>query len=249
MLLSFLLLASYSPSRADEPADARAIVDQAIEAMGGREALAQYQKPVYYESQGKAEGGNGWNDFTMKVTLVLPEKFSTEQESLIGGKKQPSQIRFNGEKSWHKSLGSGFGKMPRAVQTTEGNAVQVEGYRDKLYAEWLATLLPLDDGAFKLAPIDEITIDGRPAVGIKVTHADRPDVRLYFDKVNFTVVKFSRTMQRGTFDEVYNDFAELDGLVHPKKIAYIANGKKIVELEVTKLEFLDTVDDATFEKP
>ncbi|MGH7194877.1 MAG: hypothetical protein ACREJM_15285, partial [Candidatus Saccharimonadales bacterium] len=120
ILPSILVAAACSASWADEQADARAIIDQAIEAMGGREALAQYEKPVYYEYKGKAEGGSGWTDFTMKVTVVLPDKFSTEQESLIRGKKQPFAVRFNGKKSWSKSVGSSFGKMPPETRATEG---------------------------------------------------------------------------------------------------------------------------------
>lgn len=241
LLLSCLIVVATAlitaQARADEHADARAIIDQAIEAMGGREVLAQYKKPVQYEYKGKALGGSGWTDLTMKVTAVLPEKFATEQESLNRGNKVPFAIQFNGKQIWTNNVGP------------ITDATRVAGYRDKLYAEWLATLLPLDDEGFQLAPVDEIIIAGRPAVGVKVSHADRPDVRLYFDKVNFTLVKFSRQMQAGVFDETYDDFAELDGLVYPKKISYIANGNKIVELEVTEIRFLDTVEDAVFENP
>ncbi|HEX5446435.1 MAG TPA: hypothetical protein VFW87_21635, partial [Pirellulales bacterium] len=197
-VLSFLIVVPIPPSRAADQADARMIIDQAIEAMGGREALAQYQKPVQYEYKGKALGGSGWADLTMKVTAVLPEKFATEQESLNRGKKAPFAIQFNGKEIWTNGVGP------------ITDATRVAGYRDKLYAEWLATLLPLDDRAFQLATMDETMIGGRSALGVKVSHADRPDVRLYFDKVNFTLVKFSRQMQAGEFDETYDDFAELD---------------------------------------
>jgi hypothetical protein len=129
------------------------------------------------------------------------------------------------------------------------DAVTLRGQQDLLYARWLATLLPLDDAEFQLTQLDEIMLDERPAVGVKVAHKDRPDVRLYFDKDAMTLVKLAREFNGRLFEETYDDFAELDGLVYPRKIVQYALGNKFTEMETTEFRFLDEVDEAIFEKP
>jgi hypothetical protein len=109
--------------------------------------------------------------------------------------------------------------------------------------------LPLDDGEFQLTPLDEIVLDERSAVGVKVSHHDRPDVRLYFDKEAMTLVRLSREVGGRSLEFTYDDFAELDGLVYPKKIVHSVNGKKSVEMETTEFKFLDEVDETIFEEP
>lgn len=52
-----------------------------------------------------------------------------------------------------------------------------------------------------------------------------------------------------SFEATYDDFAEADGLVYPKKIVYYHSGSKYVEMETTEFKFLDEVDEAIFEKP
>jgi len=220
-----------------EPAAARKIIDRAIEAAGGREVLKRYEKPFYMKRQGKALGGTGWEDFTIKVTTWLPDKLRTDQELTRHGKKTPFGIRFNGEKGFH------------VPGTREMDASALRNMRELLYSQWLATLLPLDDPQFKLTALDEIMLDGRPAVGVNISCEDRPAVRLYFDKEAMTLVKHSREFNGRLFEETYDDFAELDGLVYPKRIVQYANGKKFVEMSTAEFKFLDEVDEAIFEQP
>src|SRR6185437_8960055 len=140
-----------------ESATARKIIDRAIEAAGGREALKRYEKPFYVVRKGKALGGAGWVDFTIKVTTWLPEKASSDQQSTVNGKKKSLGSRFNGEKGWQMGYSS-------SGQTTEINAEAVKLKRAFLYGECVSTLLPLDDPQYELTSLDEVMLDGRPAV-------------------------------------------------------------------------------------
>ena len=220
-----------------DSAAARKIIDRAIEAAGGREALKRYEKPFYMVRKGKALGGMGWEDFTIKVTTWLPEKVSVDQESTVNGKKRVSGSRFNGEKGFH---------LP-AMKEMDGNSLRMN--RDLVYGQWVAKLLPLDAPQFELTALAEIMLEGRPTVGVKISCEDRPDVRLYFDKDAMTLVKLARDFNGRLFEETYDDFAELEGLVYPKKIVQYMLGKKMTEMETTEFEFLDKVDDAIFEQP
>lgn len=219
-----------------ESAAARKIIDRAIEAAGGREALKRYEKPFQLERKGKSFVG-GDVDFTLTSTTWLPDKIRTDQESIRNGQKTSFGIRFNGEK--------GF-LLPAKREMQE---LGLRNMRDLLYSYRLATFLPLDDPQFKLAALDEIMLDGRAAIGVKVSCEDRPDVRLYFDKDAMTLVKLVREFNGNLSEQVYDDFAELDGLVYPKKVVQYSDGKKITEMETTEFKFLDKVDDAIFEQP
>ena len=219
-----------------ESAAARKIIDRAIEAAGGREALKRYEKPFQLERKGKSFVG-GDVDFTLTSTTWLPDKLRTDQESIRNGQKTPFGIRFNGEKGFY---------LPAM---NEMAAVGLRGNRDLLYGQWVATLLPLDDPQFELTALDEVMLEGRSVVGVKISCKDRPDVRLYFDKEAMTLVKLARQFNDRLFEERYDDFAELEGLVYPKKIVQYANGNKFVEMETVGFKFLDKVDDAIFEQP
>jgi hypothetical protein len=221
---------------------ARKIIDRAIEAAGGREALKRYEKPFYMVRKGKALGGTGWGEFTIKVTTWLPEKDSIDQESTFNGKTKSLGSRFNGEKGWQIGYSSRGG-------TTEMNAMAVESTRTRLYFDWVNTLLPLDDAQFRLTLLDEIMVDERPAVGVKVSRMNQKDVELYFDKDAMTLVKQVIDYNGRLSERYYDDFAELDGLVYPKKLVHYVTGNKVTEMETTEFKFLDEADEAIFEKP
>jgi len=219
-----------------ESAAARKIIDRAIEAAGGREALKRYEKPFQLERKGKSFVG-GDIDFTLRSTTWLPDKLRTEEELNRNGQKTSLGVRINGEKGFY---------LP-ANRELDGRGLG--NIRELLYGYWLATLLPLDDPQFELTALDEVMLEGRSAVGVKISCKERPDVRLYFDKEAMTLVKLARQFNDRLFEERYDDFAELEGLVYPKKIVQYANGNKFVEMETIGFKFLDKVDDAIFEQP
>ena len=127
--------------------------------------------------QGKALGGYGWADFTIKVTTWLPKKISTEQESTINGKKRQSGHRFNGEKGFYLPATREMDVNSLVPTKREMDANSLRNTRDLLYSQWLATLLPLDDPQFELTALDEIMLDGRPAIGVNISCEDRPAVQ------------------------------------------------------------------------
>lgn len=228
---------------ADEQSDARAIVNKAIEFAGGREVLARYEKPFVCLQNGTALGGNAPQAFQRKVTTFFPDRWRSDQTG-----NAAMTFVVSGEKGWTKSRGPGKGGLG-PVRVQEMAYLGAKAASERVYAQWLTTLLPLDDEAFHLSTSDEIMIDNRPAVGVIVSHQDRPDVRLYFDKETFALVKSTRKVNDVPFEEFYDDYAELDGLVYSKKIVQFANGKKLTEMQTTELKFLDSVEQSAFEQP
>jgi hypothetical protein len=74
-------------------------------------------------------------------------------------------------------------------------------------------------------------------------------VELYFDKDAMTLVKQVIDYNGRLSERYYDDFAELDGLVYPKKLVHYVAGNKVTEMETAEFKFLDEVDEAIFEKP
>lgn len=235
-------------ARADEPVTATIIVERAIEAAGGRDALARYKHPFRRVSEGTLPGRNGPTAFEIKVTALLPDKLRTDQK-MPGGEK--FSIVFDGDKGWHSSSGAAGGRTfsPPKVGPQALDDGGIKRTRDMLYGQWLTTLLPLVDDAVKLTKLDDLLIDGRPALGLNVSRQDRPDVQLYFDKETFALVKLARKANDRSYEEYYHNYGELDGLKYPRVVEQHFNGKKAIEMQTKELTFLDEVEQGTFDQP
>jgi hypothetical protein len=84
---------------------------------------------------------------------------------------------------------------------------------------------------------------------VNIARQDRPDVQLYFDKETFALVKLARKVIGVPSEEFYDDYADLDGLVYPKKAVLYGNGNKLYEMQITELKFLDAAEKGAFDKP
>lgn len=237
-----------TPTFRGEQSEARAVVDRAIDFLGGRDVLARYKKPFARLSNGTIFTGGDTKAVKVKLTTSFPDKTRTDQTGEHGW----FLLVFDGEKGWFESgsrLPANRAPAPKKSGPREMNETMVRLTRDRVYQQWLATLLPLDDPAFHLAKVDEIVIDGRPAAGIKVSREARPDVQFYFDKENYALVKLARSVNDRRFEEFYRNYGDFDGLKYPRLIVQFNNGKKMVELKTTELTFLDAVEEGTFEQP
>src|SRR5207344_2967017 len=61
----------------------------------------------------------------------------------------------------------------------------------ELYGTWVALLRPLRSKGYTLTATGETKVNQRPALGVRVTRTNRPDVHLFFDKEFGLVTKFS----------------------------------------------------------
>jgi len=244
--LACAVVGTAGSSRAAEAKRPREIIDQAIIEAGGSEALARYKQPFRQkyktiDPRGKASVRDG------RITILLPDKLREENTATIRGQAVALGSVFNGKQGFERGAGGPPGRLQ--IQHRTMGAAEIKGHRNRLYAQWVSTLLPLDDAAFEFGGIEEIGLDERAAFGVRVSRAKRPDVRLYFDKETMMLVKLSwRPNETVEAAQVFDDFAELDGLAYPRKITFFLNGKPVNERHVTEFEFLDKVEDGTFEK-
>ncbi len=174
---------------ADDP---RAIVERAIQALGGAEVVQQHAA-VRMKMKGTAYPGPVVGKMGMPIegeVLTQPNGRSrlTLRLELIGTKHE-AVIVVDGKKSWHSLDGNVTDASPDEVREHEASA-----YRDRVTN--LADLLT--DKAFTLAALPDATVSGRPAAVVKVSSKGQADVSLFFDKETGLLVKYAyRSKDRG----------------------------------------------------
>src|SRR4051794_37699102 len=93
-----LLLVTVS-ARADDQAEARKLIEQAVKAHGGAEALAK-QKAGTTTIKGKFYGLGDGIDYTGTVSYQAPDKLRVEITSEVMNQKFTSLQTFNKDKGW-----------------------------------------------------------------------------------------------------------------------------------------------------
>jgi hypothetical protein len=231
-----------SPARADDAAEARAIIDKAVRAVGGEAKLAAagaYTQKV----SGKFHGPAGVIAFTGEWAVSLPDRLRQVTDSTSDGMKFRAVRVIAGDKGWLR------------VNDTlvELDKDTLAGEREQMYAAWVASLLPLKEKDFVLAPLGESKVGDRSAVGVKVTPKEHGPVSLYFDAEKDWLLRAEFHVKRpggeATQEVLYDDYQGADGLKRPRKTTVRRDGKVLVEAEVTEFKPLDKPDPKLFEKP
>jgi hypothetical protein len=232
----YFALTTLLSARADDAADARALIDKAIKAAGGKDNLVKYKAQTWNE-KGVYHGMGMAQPYTGKYAVVWPDKFRMEISGVF-------TLVLDGDKGWIKS----------GDETKEMSKEQLTSQQESMHAGNVSNLVPLEDKSYTLTTLPEIKVDGRPAVGVKVVKKGMPDVSLYFDKATTLIVK-SSFRARGedgkalTQDTYLSDYREVDGLKIPKKMVLKHDDKLFVEAENTDLKVLEKLDAKEFAKP
>jgi hypothetical protein len=237
------LLLGADGARADEQADAKALLDKAMKAMGGEAKLAKLSTASV---KGKLTGSPGGQEITIDVdgTWQGMSQYRADADVQEGGQSFKGILVFNGTKGWLK-------KNCRTEEAPEGITTFVQNI---FHAGRIPQLLPaLTDKAYKLSHLGEIQIGDKAAVGLAISHKDRKDVSLFFDKATGLPAKSELRVTDPQGKEVtaafnYSDYKDFDGVKLCSRIKI-----KIDEIEVTmelkEIKPLDKVDDSLFDKP
>lgn len=234
-----ILIALPAAARAEKASDAGAVIDKAIKAMGGEENLAKH-KTVTWTDKGTfyGAGGDGMA-FTGKYAAAWPNRFKMEIEGMF-------TVAIDGDSAWME-MGGGPQDMDKEhlAEAKENN-----------YASYVATLLPLKDKAYQLTVVDGDKVEGKPTVGVKVSHEGHRDVFLYFDQDSGLLLKSKSSVkdidQGGkevTQESTYLDYKDADGGKVPGKIVVKRNGERYVETQRSDYKAAEKLDDKLFKKP
>jgi hypothetical protein len=150
-------LSGVSFGRAADQGQAKAVVEKAIQAMGGEARLAKF-KAATMKAKGTYYGMGAGIAYTEESAVQLPKQFRIA----IDADNFKMTVVVNGNKGWAK---------------TNDNTEELTGDRlaeelESLHAAWVASLIPLRDKEFTLAALGESKGGDRAAVASRCPTRD-----------------------------------------------------------------------------
>jgi hypothetical protein len=246
-LLSLGVLCVLSAARAAADDDAKAILTRAIKAHGGEATLLKYQAGKFKNKGKLTLPGLGEIEVTQNVSYMLPNKFKETMEMEIAGTPIKTETIVNGDKMSIEANG-------KEVPISDAIKKALEDGRYMLKVGRLVDLVK--DKGYKLEGVGEIKVEGKPAVGIRVSHKGKKDINLYFNKETSRMVKVEHrgidpmTEKEFTEERIVTEYMDKksNGVLMPKKVLVKRDGKTFMEAEVEEGEVLEKIDDSEFKK-
>lgn len=212
LLILMLLGAIHPAGAAEEP---RALIERALKAMGGAEAVKQ-RVAVRMKLKGTIHGGELLGAIPVEGEL---SEFGPRAKMVfqieVAGNKSSTTVVIDGAKSWRDIGGNVVDFSKEDI-----DSLGVSRHQDRV-----TSLIPLlTDKGFTFALLEDIKVEGRPASGIKVSYKDQPDTQLYFDKETGLLVKYAyRAKKAGEMKEalhetVLGDYREPDLAAADEKV-------------------------------
>jgi hypothetical protein len=224
----------------------RTIIERAIHAQGGEAKIAKL-RAMRIKVEGTTDLIPGQPNFPITVEDIwkMPGRYkSTSSFQLMGNAVTQIQT-IDGDTGWAQFNGQ-TQDLPREAFTE---------MKEQKYAEDLDRLSFLNQKGIELSALDEIKVDGKLAVGVRVKSKGHRDVKLYFDKSGGLLVKRQHNVldpasgKEVSQEVLFSDFQDKDGIQHYRKIVASRDGKKMFEGKVTELEFFDKLEDKVFARP
>jgi acetyl esterase/lipase len=238
--LAVLLLAPPSLSAAE---DARAIIEKAIQAHGGEAKLARL-KTVTSKAKGTVNRGSEVS-FTSETVWQWPDRL-----------KNVVQLATNPPTTFVETIAGDERWSHRDGKSHPLDGVKWDELRAQAHVRRLLLLTPLlQDNIYELSALEEIRIDDRPALGVRVVCPGERDVKLYFDADTRRLAKVERRIYDEAAkkellqEEFFRDYEDIDGVPTAKKQTWRRDGKKGREMTFSEVRYPDRLDAALFADP
>jgi hypothetical protein len=224
--------------------EALAIIDKAIVAHGikGKEN----QTPGF---RGKNKGTlhiAGMDlDFTQEISLQVPDKFKESLDMTVMGNRVQVTTVYNGTEGWIKAGG----------QDVPVNKELLDEFKEIAHMMSLSQGLFLKDKSLKLGLLGEAMVNGKPAVGIRVSKEGQKEISFYFDKATGLMTKVERRArdfmsgQEVTEERIITAYQDVGGRKVAKKVTVARDGNNFLDAEVIEATFVDKLGDSEFAKP
>jgi hypothetical protein len=233
--------------RADDAADARAVIERAIKARGDKAgavpAVTTWKEKIALSIDALDQPV----DLDTEWTVLVPDKLRLQVTVLVQGHTIDLLMILNGEKMWFLMNG----------QLQDSPPEQLSEMLTEMNRTWATSLTPLlASDEFQLAIAKEKVVNGKPAAGVAVRNGKRPIVTLYFDKETGLLVKREATVKdMGSDDKevleeaVVSDYKEAGGRKYHTKVVVTRDGKPFYRSEVSMPKAVAKPDPKLFEKP
>jgi hypothetical protein len=231
-----------TPARSAAEDRVQTVLNRAIEATGGAEALAKFKGLTYSQTATKYGPDGSVRVGTAKVYYVLPDKLRVETTTPDG---KPVVNVFEGT----------HGSVKLGDRTDVLSAEVVKFLTEEMYLLRVTSLLPLRESGSNLTDLGSSTIDGRTVDGIKVSRDRHEDVQLYFDRDGGLLYKLvtretdSKTGKLLDRQEVNSEYRDVGGLKVATHVTKTIDGKPYAEIKLKEVKCWEKLDDALFTKP
>jgi hypothetical protein len=231
--------------RADDAADAKAIVEKAIAARGDKSDSKN--AAMTWKERGKYTGMTVTLPYSAEWSFQGPDKYRFAFTADLGDAKIIMTIVVNGEKAW----------MAEGNQTEEIIGEKLVQTRNEAYQFWVTSLTPLvNDKGFTLATAKGKDVNGKPTNAVKITRDKKPAMTLYFDKESGLLVKREIVVKdehqnwKEVLDEAYlSNYKDANGMKFFTALKIVRDGKTLIESTLSDAKSSEKLDATLFEKP
>jgi hypothetical protein len=226
------------PARAAD--DAAALIDKAIKARGGADAIAK-EKAAQWHSKGVVHIMGMKIEYEADYSFQAPGQIRFDLNFEVMNQKINLTAATDGKVCWEK-MGDKANEMDKK---------KAEAFRDNVYGMYVSMALPVKGKEYTLSVTGEEKVEGKPAVGVLVSRKGKPDVTLFFDKESGLLAKAQMqiwdefTDQTVSQETIYLTYKDKTA----EKILIKRDGKTFLEEEMSNWKAFDKLDEKMFEKP
>jgi hypothetical protein len=230
-------------ARADDAA-AVAVVDLAIQAMGGEAPLVKAAQ-CEYQGKGKIVLNNFEGEATVAVTLAGLERRRAEFDAEFSGNRFQGVTVLNGDKGWRK-IADARDAMSAETIANEKRLVFMQLS--------MLTIVPLKKPGVQVSLAGDEQLNGKGATIVKVTGPDKKDFKIWFDRETHLPVKVAGQITDlqggGVLQETFlSDYREAHGIKYASQVEIKRNGQLFTSYQLTSFQVLDRADPKRFEEP
>jgi hypothetical protein len=224
--------------------DLKGVVAKALKAHGGAEKLSKVQA-VRTKTKGTVEV-MGTSNFSQESAVQYPNKIKDDMKLALMGNEIRILTIYDGKQGWFKV--NDMEAMPMNDQL-------LDLMKETTYMMDVIRMAMLQDKKAELSALGEANVNGKPAVGVKVSTKGHKDINLYFNKETGLLAKLEhrttdmQTQQEVGEERIMLEYQDVDGMKVAKKVLINRDGKKYVEAEVMDVKYADKIDDSEFSKP
>ncbi len=222
----------------------RALIAKAIKAKGDTDPK---YKALTMKGAGKFYGLGDAIDFSAEWQFQGSTQMRVNMEIKVMDQNLAFAQIVNGNKGWTKFN----------AEVMDMSADEVAEEQNEMYAKWISSLTPLKDKAFSLAPLGEVKVDDKAALGVRVSREGKRDINLFFDKASALLVKTEHQVKdvkgggnQEMGQETYlNDYKQFQDTKYATKVVIKREGKLYVEAVLSEVQLLESIDSSVFAKP
>ena len=247
LALSLLALQGCPDASAPEPdlSTPEGICVRAIWAVGGPENLLKL-RAVTWKGKGRLYWHASGIPYEVSGATQGGRQGVAIAESEVKGQRHRLVRVINGDKGWVQ--------LNERVEELEPAMLKEE--RERLYENWLATLIPLTRGEVTVEMAGTIDIDGRPALGVRMTAAGHRPVGLYYDRETGLLRKKvthitdpARDNKPVLQETYYGEYQRVAGVLVAFKVQVFWDGKLYLDTQMTEVKPQGKLPDEVFSRP